>query len=153
MVRTWWRRVSLGGSAVTCMSQVIRSREKIMCLLYYNYLPSRTRAPPSVQQCVACLVGFLWQAVKNLLTQWELRRKPTLLDRWKTWKPWSIEKGKNEGKTDSRFYDGLVSSRLILCLLPHAANGSTALPLAVNIGQGGAFDHWRGQIYVRRGCC
>ena len=35
VVRTWWRRVSLGGGAVTCMGQVIRSREKITCLLHY----------------------------------------------------------------------------------------------------------------------
>ena len=54
VVRTWWRRVSLGGGAVTCMGQVIRSHEKITCLLHYNCLPSRTRAPPSVQQCVGC---------------------------------------------------------------------------------------------------
>ena len=60
--------------------------------------------------------------------------------------------GKNEEKTDPRFYGRLVSSRLMLCLLPHAANGSTALPLAVNIRQGGALGHWRGQIYGQKGC-
>ena len=36
VVRTWWRRVSLGGSAVTYMDQVIRSCEKITCLLHYS---------------------------------------------------------------------------------------------------------------------
>ena len=36
VVRTWWHRVSLGGGAVTCIGQVIRSREKITCLLHYN---------------------------------------------------------------------------------------------------------------------
>ena len=42
VVRTWWRCVSLGGGAVTCRGQVIRSRKKITCLLHYNCLPSRT---------------------------------------------------------------------------------------------------------------
>ena len=152
MVRTWWRRVSLGGGAVTCMGQVIRSREKITCLLHYNCLPSRTQAPPSVQRCVDYLVGFLWQAIKNLLTQWELRRKTDSSRSMKNPKTWSTEKGKNEGKTDSRFYGGLVSSRLMLRLLPHVANGSTALPLAVNIGRDSALGYWQGQIYGRRGC-
>ena len=35
VVRTWWRCVSLGGGAVICIGQVIRSCEKIMCLLHY----------------------------------------------------------------------------------------------------------------------
>ena len=38
VVRTWWRRVNLGGGAVTCMGQVIQSREKITCLLHYTNL-------------------------------------------------------------------------------------------------------------------
>ena len=38
VVRTWWRRVSLGGGVVTCMGQVIRSHEKITCLLHYTYI-------------------------------------------------------------------------------------------------------------------
>ena len=49
--------------------------------------------------------------------------------------------GKNEKKTDSRFYGGLLSSRLMLRLLSYATNGSIALPLAVNIGRGSAVGH------------
>ena len=40
----------------------------------------------------------------------------------------------------------------MLCLLPYVDNGLTALPLAVNIGKGGALGHWPGKIYGRRGC-
>ena len=102
VVRTWWRRVSLGGGAVTCMGQVIRSREKITYLLHYNCLPSRTRAPPSVQRCVGCLVGFLWQAVKNLLTQWELRRKTDSSRSMKNPKTLINRKGKKRGENRSQ---------------------------------------------------
>ena len=133
VVRTWWHRVSLGGGAVTCIGQGIRSQEKITCLLHYNCLPSRMQAPPSVQRCVCYLVGFLWQAIKNLLTQWELSRKTDSSRSMKNPKILVNRKRKNEAKTDPRSYGRLVSSRVMLRLLPEAVNGLTALPFAVNI--------------------
>ena len=41
----------------------------------------------------------------------------------------------------------------MFCLLPHIANGLTALPFAINIRQGNAIDYWWGQIYGRKSCC
>ena len=99
------------------------------------------------------LVGFLWQVVKNLLTQWKLRRKTDSFRSMKNPKILVNRKEKKRGGTDPRFYDGLVSSRLMLCLLSYAANESTALLLAINIGRSGALSYWRGQIYGWRGYC
>ena len=102
VVKIWWRCVSLGEqcSHVHGSSDSITLEDHVLASLQLPPFQNASSAERATMSWL--LVEFLQQVVKNLLTQWELRRKTNSSRSMKNPKTLVNRKGKKRGKNRSQ---------------------------------------------------